>query len=192
MTIEEAVADFRLRVEALFLSARPAYKHECIAYITGGHGEEMQHYVYVEFFNGHKNDEGREHPGPFVDMPLDDMIESMISAIAAEFPDHANQHMIWRIEPEYAWREAQKASRTFGTPAVPAHHALYCRLVAVPPTFAANCCLCGMTHTGDEPHQLTDQAIDEIVSTAIHKARETFFTKEDAKNLTAVTYVRSA
>lgn len=174
MTGEEAAAALKAGVEALFAGARGGDFQERCAYIRVG--KEQTPYVYVTFSNGYKKDEC-EVTVPFREMSLPEMVERMVAAVAAEFPDHASQDAIWRIEPDYQWVERQRASRRFGIAAVPAHHSLYCRVVGVPPGAHGNCTMCGVLHHESEPHFLTEQAIEEVLGRAIAKGRQEFMSK---------------
>lgn len=131
MTGEEAAVELRRRVEALFLSARVAKDYERAAYVWINDAEAPLR-TYVCFSCGYKKEEGRPHPGPFLDMPLDEMVDRMVRAIAIEFPQSAEQDCLWRIEPEYELFKATAALPEFEQPAVPEHHRLYCRVVALP------------------------------------------------------------
>lgn len=180
MTGEEAAAALKAGVEALFAEARGGELNERCAYIRVG--KEQTPYAYVTFSNGYKKEEGQPHPGPFVAMALPEMIDRTIAAVAAEFPDHATQCCLWRCEPEYEWRAAQKASKLTGEPAFPAHHTLYCRVVAVPIGAHGNCRFCGILHAESEPHWLTEQAMEELTFQVMREVRKEFVTKQEVKD----------
>jgi hypothetical protein len=130
VTGAEAEAALKAGVEALFATARVAEPHERAAYLQPN-PQGVPH-VYVAFSNGFKKAERTlsETYDTFYD-DLEGMVASMINAVADEFPDHAIQEMVWRIEPEYEWTEAYAGNLEYGLPASPAHHSTYCRLAAL-------------------------------------------------------------
>jgi hypothetical protein len=167
MTGEEAAAALKAGIEALFAEAREARPCERAALIEVGQGDGARAYVYVAFSYGRKRVEGRDlnlapSQYPQTEGALAEMVGDTIKAVAKEFRSHATLGMVWRVEPQYGHIRAQRGSRRHGWPGIPAHHALYCRLVAVPPGAIGVCRECGVVHEEHELHFLTDRLLENV------------------------------
>ena len=128
ITLENAEALTKAAIDSLFAASRIVTPDERSAYIR----TPEDCYVFELFQNGeHRMDAHRNHP-PHYSLDLAGVVVMSVRAVRTLYPDHTTQQIIWRIEPEVERREAKSASKRFGLAAVPAHYALYMRLVATP------------------------------------------------------------
>lgn len=63
---------------------------------------------------------------------FDEMVEGLLAEIRQDFPDSAEQQLIWRITPEVEWRGGRDAKPEYDILSSPAQWAIYLRFSAVP------------------------------------------------------------
>ena len=108
MTPERACAALERRIIALFASERDAVGEELGAYLT----VSSRSYVYVTFAGGIAKPQGAPVP---VCADFDEAIAKTVDAVAAAFPGHADQMLVWRARvgheawgasaaPDWTWR----------------------------------------------------------------------------------------
>jgi len=131
-TVEASLAERALsEIEGLF---KQAHAGPSRAYFTLPH-TGLERYTYVAISCGLVRTDELAQPAPSHGTP-EEAYEAMISAVKAIWPDHAELHVMWRIEPEFrrigeASDEAKALAREWGINPPLAGWRSYCRLTAI-------------------------------------------------------------
>ena len=114
------------QVNALFAKHKDG---PAAAYLVAPDAGGDRPFIYVTFVNGAVKAEHAEARRVHHKI---DAVRDTIGAVAAQFPNHADEMVVWRIRPTLERYEAQAANPDLGLPAYPAGWNLRMRLVAIP------------------------------------------------------------